>query len=183
MRHKYDKRGAGVEGELAENLFREVCKLHKQNFLNSSIKEDCAGVDGYLDGRPIDVKARKNRIPANTCWVEVAKAGGVVGTGWSYHDKYVAQQMVYEEGNKIIKMQYGIYHTPDVVELMKRKVNFKSKADIGTLYELYTRWWDGQHRGTMTVLPYSDLESLPSFQALIVPPTLWIKVKAFYNYD
>lgn len=183
MKHKYDKRGAGEEGELAENLFREVCRLHKQNFLNSSIKEDCAGVDGYLDGRPIDVKARKNRIPANTCWIEVSKAGGVVGTGWAYHDKYIAQLMVYEEANKIIKMQFGIYHTPDVVELMKQKVNFDSKANKGTLYELYTRWWDGQHRGTMTVLPYSDLESLASFHILEVPATLWGKVKAFYQYD
>jgi hypothetical protein len=183
MQHKYDKRGASVEGQLAENLFREVCRLHKQNFLNSSLKEDCAGVDGYLDGRPIDVKARKNRIPANTCWVEVSKAGGTVGTGWAYHDKYIAQQMVYEEDNKIIKMQYGIYYTPDMVELMKRKVNFKAKAEVGTLYELYTRWWNGEHRGTMTVVPYSDLESLPSFQVLVVPPTLWSKIKAFYKYD
>jgi len=183
MRHKYDKRGAGDEGKFAENLFREVCRLYKQNFLNSSLKEDCAGVDGYLDGRPIDVKARKNRIPANTCWIEVSKAGGVVGTGWVYHDKYIAQQMVFEEDNKIIKMQYGTYHTPDVVELMKQKVNFDSKANKGTLYELYTRWWDGQHRGTMTVLPYSDLESLASFHILEVPETLWGKVKAFYQYD
>lgn len=183
MKHKYDKRGAGAEGEFAENLFREVCRIHKQNFKNSSIKEDCSGVDGYLDGRPIDVKARKNRQPPNTCWVEVSKAGGTVGTGWAYHDKYIAQLMVYEEDNKVLKVQYGIYRTNDLVELMKSKVNFESKASKGAVYELYTRWWDGQHRGTMTVMPYSDLESLKSFQILEVPNTLWDRVKAFYEYS
>lgn len=181
--HKYDKRGAGDEGEFAENLFREVCKLHKQTFRNSNLKEDCAGVDGYLDGRSIDVKARKNRIPKNTCWIEVSKAGGTVGTGWAYHDKHIAQLMAYEEDNNLTKTHYGIYHTPDVVALMKEKVDFKSNASKGKVYELYTRWWDGQHRGTMTVLTYADLESLPSFQALEIPRNLWERVRAYYEYD
>ena len=183
MKHKYDKRGAGDEGEFAENLFKEVCRLHKRNFCNSNLKEDCAGVDGYLDGRSLDIKARKNRIPKNTCWIEISKAGGTVGTGWAYHDKHVAQLMVYEEASNIVNTQFGIYRTTDIVTLIKQKVNFDSKASKGVVYELYTRWWDKQHRGTMTVIPYSDLESLASFQPLAIPRNLWERIRAFYGYD
>lgn len=182
MKHKYDRRGANLEGRFAENLFKEVCELHKKSFRTSNMKEDCSGVDGYLDGRPIDVKARKNRIPSNTCWMEVSKAGGVVGTGWAYHDKHIAQLMVYEENGCFIKAQFGIYRTTEAVKLMEKKVDFKSKANCGVLYELYTRWTDGEHRGTMTVLDYFDLESLKSFKVLEIPAKMQDRVKSFYDY-
>lgn len=180
--HKYDSRGANDEGQFTENLFKEVCRLFKQNFHVGSLKEDCAGVDGYLDGKKLDIKSRKFRQPINTAWMEIAKAGGPIGSGWSYHDKLIAQSMVFAEENQIVKAQFGIYQAKDAVELIENKVNFNSKASKGVLHELYTRWHNGEHRGTMTVLSYADLESLSSFRILEIPRNLWEKVRAFYGY-
>ncbi len=183
MKHKYDNRGAGAEGELAENLFSETCRKYKEDYKLASVKEDCAGVDGYLNGSKVDVKARKFRQPPNTCWIEISKAGCGLRSGWVYNPKLIAQLMVYEENKTMIKAQFGIYHTNDLVKLLEEKVDFSSKVSYGQVYKLYTRWFDGLHRGTMTVIPYSDLESLPSFNKFNIPENSISKLKAFYNYE
>jgi hypothetical protein len=185
MRHRYDNRGAGAEGEFAENLFKEVCRIQKQNFLNSSIKEDCAGTDGYFDGRPIDVKSRKNRIPPNTCWIEMAKANCAIGSGWGFKDKLIAQLMPYEESKFIIKAQFGIYHTKDLKEMMIKVMDLNEISKKGELYKIYTRPPEKKtetHRGIMTVVTYEDLEKLKSFIPLAIPKDLVNSIKIEYGY-
>jgi len=185
MRHRYDNRGAGREGEFAENLFKEVCRLRKQNFLNSSLKEDCAGADGYLDGRPIDVKARKNRIPPNTSWLELAKANGAIGSGWAFKDKLIAQLMVYEENKFITKAQFGIYHTKDLRELIVKVLDLNQVSKKGELYKIYTRPPETKteaHRGIMTVAAYEDLEKLGSFAPMTIPKDMVNSIKIEYGY-
>jgi hypothetical protein len=185
MKHKYDKRGAGAEGKFAENLFREVCRLYKQNFLNSSLKEDCAGIDGYLDGRPLDVKARKNRIPPNTSWLELAKANGSIGSGWGFKDKLIAQLMPYEESKFIIKAQFGIYHTKDLRKLITKVIDLNEVSKKGELYKIYTRPPEEKtetHRGILTVVTYEDLENLESFIPMLIPKDLINSIKIEYGY-
>lgn len=180
-RHKYDKRGANDEGIFAQNLYDLSCKEAGRKLREASVKEDCQGIDRYDGDRAIDIKARKFRMPINTCWIEVSKAGGSVGTGWAYKPKWVAQLVVVEQEKMLVDVYFAEYHTTDVVDLMNAKVDFKSVADRGKLYELYTRWTDGQHRGTMTVITYEDLQSLKSFSKLPVPRYQWDEVRRIYG--
>lgn len=185
MRHQYDNRGAGQEGELAENLFKEVCLLHKQNFKTSNLQEDCAGIDGYLDGRPIDVKSRKNRIPPNTSWIELAKANSPMGSGWACKDKLIAQLMVFEEKKFITKAQFGLYHTKDLKPLIKKVIDLNQTSNKGELYKLYSRSSEKPketHRGIMTVIAYSDIEKLESFVPMEIPKNLISLIKIEYGY-
>jgi len=179
--HKYDRRGAGDEGRFAQQLYDLACKEVGCKYREANIKEDCQGIDRYVGDRAVDIKGRKFRMPKNTCWAEISAAGGPVGSGWSYKDKWIAQLMVFEEENMLINVIFGEYHTSDLVDLMKAKVDFTSKATCGEVYKLYTRWTDGQHRGTMTVIPYTDLQALKSFSILPVPRYKWDETRRIYG--
>lgn len=179
--HKYDRRGAGDEGRFAQELYDLSCQEAGRKYREASIKEDCEGIDRYIGDKAVDVKARKFRMPINTCWIEISAAGKSVGTGWVYKPKWIAQLMVFEEKKMLTNCIFGEYHTSDLVDLMKEKVDFNSKADCGKVNQLYTRWTDGQHRGTMTVITYEDLESLKSFSKLAVPRYKWDEVRRIYG--
>jgi hypothetical protein len=183
--HKYDRRGSSLEGRLAENLFEEVCKIHKQKYVNASLKEDCAGIDGYLNGRKLDVKARKKRIPANSTWIELARANGRISSGWAFANKLIAQLMLYEEAKFITKAQFGLYHTEDLKDMLSKIIKDNIVAKKGELYKIYTRPAEEKgelHRGIMTVLKYADIEKLPSFVPMEVPNSLLGPVKIEYGY-
>lgn len=179
--HKYDRRGANDEGKFAQALFDLSCKEAGRVYRVASVKEDCAGIDRYVGDKDLDIKGRKFRMPPNTCWIETSASGKGHKTGWGFKPKWIAQLMVFEQDRYLTNCIFGEYHTSDLVELMDKKVNYNSKADSGKLYELYTRWTDGQHRGTMTVVSYEDLQSLKSFSALPVPRYKWDEVRRIYN--
>lgn len=183
MRHKYDNRGAGNEGIWAQELYDFCCSEVGRKLKNATIKEDCAGVDRYDGNRAIDVKSRKFRLPIHTCWIELAASGGSIGSGWAYKPKWIAQLMIYEKENHLTKAIFGEYNTNDLVDLLKTKVDFNSKAYSAELYKLYTRWTDGKHRGTMTIVTYEDLESLKSFAPLEVPECKFDEVKQKYSLN
>lgn len=181
MEHKYDKRGAGQEGIFAQELYDLACQEANRKMRKANIKEDCDGVDRFEGNKKIDIKGRKFRMPINTAWIEVAAAGKPVGTGWAYKSKWIAQLMVPEEKKILVNAFFGEYHTDDLIDLLNKKVDFKSDVSCGKLYELYTRWTDDEHRGTMTIVAYTDLESLKSFKALPVPLYKWNEVRRFYG--
>jgi hypothetical protein len=183
--HKYDRRGASQEGDWAEALFDEVCKLRKENVKTVSVKEDCEGVDRIINGKKCDIKARKNRLSPNCTWIELAKVAGAIGSGWAYANKWIAQLMVYEESKWITDVKFGLYHTKDLKEVIEKKVDVNSLTKQGELYKLYMRTDDRYkevHRGIMTVLHYDDLTSLESFLPIDVPKPLWNKVRIQYGY-
>ncbi len=179
--HKYDRRGASDEGKFAQDLYDLSCKEAGRKYREANIKEDCEGIDRYVGDKAVDVKARKFRMPKNSAWAEVSAAGRSVGTGWSYKKKWIAQLMVWEAERMLTDVYFGEYHTSDLVDLMNSKVDFNSQADCGKVYQLYTRWTDGQHRGTMTVIPYEDLLTLKSFNVLSVPRYKWDEVRRIYG--
>jgi len=183
MKHKLDTRGASKEGELAEYLYDKTCEFHKETFREATKKEDCAGYDRFHKDKIVDVKARKFKLPGpHTFWVELSAARQTIGTGWAYKDKHTSTLMVYEENNQIKNVIFGTFDNKDLIKLVKEKVDFTSNVFKGTLYKVYTRTWNGEHRGDTTVITYSDLESLPSFKSMKVPEGLWGKIAHFYNY-
>lgn len=188
--HKHDRRGASEEGKFAQDLYEFCCKDTGRGFKTASIKEDCAGIDAHINmldnvnatlSKSVDVKGRKFRMPPNTCWIETSASGKAHGTGWAYKPKWIAQLMVFEQDGYLTNCIFGEYHTSDLVELMDKKVDYNSKASYGKIYELYTRWTDGQHRGTMTIVSYEDLQSLKSFSTLAVPRHKWDEVCRIYD--
>ena|SRR5581483_2664576 len=179
--HKYDRRGANDEGKFAQALYDLSCQGAGRKYREANIKEDCEGVDRYVGGKAVDVKGRKFRIPPNTCWVETSASGKPHGTGWVYKPKWIAQLMVFEQDHYITNCIFGEYHTSDLLEVMNKKVDYKSTASRGELYKLYTRWTDGKHRGTMTVVTYEDLQSLKSFSVLPVPRCKWDEARRIYG--
>ena len=179
--HKYDRRGAGDEGRFAQGLYDLSCKEAGRKYREASIKEDCQGIDRYVGDRAIDAKARKKGLTAHLCWVEVAKAGGSLRSGWSFKNKWIAQMMLYEEKKVLTRAIFGEYHTSDLIEFLEAKVDWNSNADYGKLYQLYTRWTDGEHRGMMTVISYADIESFKSFSALDIPRWKWEECRKQYG--
>jgi hypothetical protein len=189
FQHKFDGRGAGEEGALAQKVYDATCLFHGIKFKKANRREDCEGVDRFQENGvdvwiKVDIKGRKKKLPKpHTAWIEMSTTGpDNIGTGWINKDKYIAQMMVYEKDNKIVEVNYGLYDAKDMVSLLKKKVNFFSKAREGTLYELYTRWTNRSPRGTMTVVTYEDIESLPSFKKLTVPTNLLKEIQEFYQY-
>ncbi len=72
--HKYDRRGANDEGKFAQDLYDLACTEAGRKVRQANVKEDCEGIDRYIGNKAIDVKARKFRMPINTCWIEVSAA-------------------------------------------------------------------------------------------------------------
>lgn len=176
--HKYDKRGAANEGQFAEQLYDKICPS-----THTTKQENCQGVDRIYQNKKIDIKARKNKIPPHTTWIELAAANKPIGSGWAYKDKHIAQLMIYEQNKTITNAIFGEYHTKDLIILLNQKVNFNSKATYGKTYEVYTRYTNKEHRGSMTVITYQDLESLPSFICIDIPQEFWPEIREFYGYN
>ena len=166
--HPLDKRGSTSEGQLAEDLYK---KCHKKGLKEATNEQDKRGVDCFKNGKKIDIKARKKRLPEpHTCWIEISMNGGEIGTGWAYKDKYIAQMMVYEKDNKIDKVIFGEYYAPDLINVLDKKVDWNSNlTNRGEIYKLYSRYNKLGKIERMTILTYKDLESLPSFQVIEIP--------------
>lgn len=178
FKHKYDFRSSKEEGAFAIWIAKQV-----SDFRDETIREDQRGVDAWDGVNPLDYKSRKN-CPPNTFYTETA-AAGMPGTrtGWVFHHKLICTQMVYSEDNIITNVQYGKMHTDDLVKICDEKVNWKSSSYKDVLYEIYHRYYKGDHRGDTTLLTYGDLESCPSFIGIPVPRELYKHVEYVYQYD
>lgn len=178
FRHKFDKRGAKEEGALAAWLATLT-----RSFVNGTEEEDYNGIDGWDDGDGVDYKGRKD-CPPNTMYMEITKAGGTeFRSGWVYQDKYIYALMVYSEDNVITNIKFGKVHCSDLKKIVEEKVDLDSRSTKDTLYEVYYRTWEGQHRGNTTLLTYSDVESCPSFESVPLPKEFWHHVEYVYQYS
>ena len=186
----YDNRGSGREGEFTQDLYHRVLKHHKVLFEKTSTKEDCEGTDfRRLDGEGDDAKARKSAGP-HRIWLEIcASFNGSIGSGWSYHDVWIPQLMIYEDDGIITDIIFGRYYSPDAIRDI---VDKKCKLDETTssskeLYKLYRRWSRNpktgkmEHRGATVCVTYADLESIRSFQRIQVPREFWQEIMDEYN--
>ncbi len=176
--HKLDKRYAWVEGAFAVWLAFQTrsLKLGTKN-------EDLAGIDVWDDDDGVDIKGRKD-CPPNTMYIETAKAGQPnTETGWVHADKFIYSLMVYSENNIITNIKFGKVHCNDLVTVIKEKVDFNSNSWKDTVYKIYHRMWEGQHRGDTTLITYNDVESCPSFESVQLPKQFWEHVRDVYTYD
>lgn len=187
----YAKKGQGREGDFAENLYRKVLNYYRVGFNETSIEEDCGGVDfRRLNGEEDDTKARKSAGPHRT-WLEVcASFQGPIGSGWTYKEgKWVAHLMIYEEDGWITDIIFGRHLSTDAVEnIIEKKCDLTQLTRTANeLYKLYHRWsrnyktGDMEHRGATVCVTYPDLEGLPTFQRIPVPREMWPEVMDEYN--
>lgn len=186
----YDKRGSGREGAFAQDLYHRTLKHYKIGFKESSIKEDCEGKDlRRLNGEEDDVKARKSAGP-HRFWMEICAAfNAPIGSGWSYHNVWIAQLMVYEADQFITDIIFGRYFSPDAIrDIVEKKCDLNVTTRVSNeLHKLYHRWSSNvktgemEHRGATVCATYEDLESVESFQRIEVPRDWWPDIMKEYN--
>jgi len=190
FKSKYDKRGAGKEGSFADSIYNRVLQESNVSFRDATVKEDCAGKDKIrANGEADDVKGRKS-AGTHRVWLEVCAANnGSIGSGWTYHDVFIAQMMIYVDENKnITDIIFGRYYAPDAVKEILEKLDLTKETRINNeLNKLYSRWsfdpYDKmqKHRGSTVCVTYSDLESISSFERIQVPRKYWPEIMKFYN--
>lgn len=189
-KNKYDTRGSGKEGAFADSIYDRVLKESNVSFRNASIREDCAGKDKIrANGEADDVKGRKGAGSLRVCLEVCSANNGPIGSGWSYHDVYIAQMMIYVDENKhITDIIFGRYYAPDAVKNILDKLDLTVETKINNeLRKLYPRWSYNkdrdtyEHRGATVCVEYSDLESLPSFERIQVPRKYYAEIMKFYN--
>jgi hypothetical protein len=176
--HRYDTRFAWVEGAFAVWLAKLTSDV-----VDGTQNQDWAGIDGWDGTDPVDFKGRKNCAP-QTMFIETAAAGKPnTRTGWVFKGKWLYALMIYSENGYIKNVIFGKVLEDDIVKICDEKVDFNSSSRKDVLYQIYHRYFNGEHRGDTTLITYADVESAPSFKPIPVPRNLWHHVQDVYEYN